>query len=194
MVSLARGNHAGSAAQFRIQLMEKLPFDMFKQLLSLLVVAVMAASFTACQTGNDEVTEAARNTIPTTNAPATTPAQNVAVPTGPITTVAFANNGTYDFGTVTEGEIVTQTFSFTNTGSEPLIISDAKGSCGCTVPSKPTAPIAPGEDGEITVQFNSKNKQGPRNQKVTITANTNPAQSFIYLKGEVNADPNKAAQ
>ena len=174
--------------------MEKLPFDMFKQLLSLLVVAVMAASFTACQTGNDEVTEAARNTIPTTNAPATTPAQNVAVPTGPITTVAFANNGTYDFGTVTEGEIVTQTFSFTNTGSEPLIISDAKGSCGCTVPSKPTAPIAPGEDGEITVQFNSKNKQGPRNQKVTITANTNPAQSFIYLKGEVNADPNKAAQ
>ena len=167
---------------------------MFKSFFSLLFVAVMAVAFTSCQTGNDDVTDAARNTIQT-EAPTTTPNQpNVAVPAGPITTLAFADNGTYDFGTVTEGEIVTHTFSFTNTGSEPLIISDAKGSCGCTVPSKPTAPIAPGEDGEITVQFNSKNKPGPRNQKVTITANTNPAQSFIYLKGEVNADPNKAAQ
>ena len=167
---------------------------MFKQFLSLLAVAVLAVSLSSCQTGNDEVTDAARNTIQT-QAPTTTPNQPaVAQPTGPITTVAFADNGTHEFGTVTEGEIVTKTFSFTNTGSEPLIISDAKGSCGCTVPSKPTAPIAPGEDGEITVQFNSSNKQGQRNQKVTITANTNPAQSFLYLTGTVNPDPNKAAQ
>ena len=167
---------------------------MFKQFFSLLAVAALAISFSSCQTGNDEVTDAARNTIQT-EAPTTTPNQpNVAVPAGPVTTLAFDEGGTYDFGTVTEGEIVTQTFNFKNTGSEPLIISDAKGSCGCTVPSKPTAPIAPGEDGEITVQFNSKNKQGQRNQKVTITANTNPAQSFIYLTGTVNPDPNKATQ
>jgi hypothetical protein len=75
-----------------------------------------------------------------------------------------------------------------------LIISDAKGSCGCTVPSKPTAPIAPGEKGEITVQFNSKNKKGARNQKVTVTANTNPAQTFIYLTGTVNPDPAAVTQ
>ena len=167
---------------------------MFKSLFSLLAIAVLAVSFSSCQTGNDEVTDAARNTIQT-QAPTTTPAQpNVAVPTGPITTIAFADNGIHEFGTVTEGEVVTKTFSFTNTGNEPLIISDAKGSCGCTVPSKPTAPIAPGETGEITVNFNSKNKQGPRNQKVTVTANTNPAQTFIYLKGEVVADPNQPAQ
>ncbi|OAV45492.1 DUF1573 domain-containing protein [Lewinella sp. 4G2] len=167
---------------------------MFKHILSLCAVAIMAISVSSCKTSNDEVTDAARTTIQT-NAPATPNAQpSVAVPAGPITTVAFDDAGTFDFGTVTEGEIVTHTFPFKNTGSEPLIVSDAKGSCGCTVPSKPTAPIAPGETGEITVQFNSKNKQGPRNQKVTVTANTNPAQTFIYLTGTVNPDPNKAAQ
>ncbi len=167
---------------------------MFKHIFSLLVIALMTVAVSSCKTSNDEVTEAARNTIQTT-APATAPAdQTVAAPTGPTTNVAFADNGVFEFGTVTEGEIVTHTFSFENTGSEPLIITDAKGSCGCTVPSKPTAPIAPGDSGEITVQFNSKNKQGPRNQKVTITANTNPAQTFLYLSGTVNPDPNKAAQ
>ncbi|MGB3545807.1 MAG: DUF1573 domain-containing protein, partial [Saprospiraceae bacterium] len=91
------------------------------------------------------------------------------------------------------GEMVRHTYSFTNTGSEPLIVSDAKGSCGCTVPSKPTEAIAPGGKGEIVVEFNSKAKKGQRNQKVTLTANTNPPQTFIYLTGMVNPDPNAAA-
>ncbi len=98
----------------------------------------------------------------------------------------------FDFGTVQDGEKVSHTYTFKNTGSEPLILSNAKGSCGCTVPSWPREPIAPGETGEITVEFNSKNKKGRRNQKVTITANTNPPQSFIYLKGEVMGDATAA--
>ena len=171
---------------------------MLKQFFSILAVGALAFSTYSCQSGgNDAVRDAARQTVETTtpNAAPVNPAQpNVAVPTGPVTTVAFDDNGTFDFGTVTEGEVVAHTFSFTNTGSNPLIISDAKGSCGCTVPSKPTAPIAPGDKGEITVQFNSKNKKGARNQKVTITANTNPAQSFIYLTGTVNPDPNATTQ
>ena len=92
---------------------------------------------------------------------------------------------TFDFGTVNEGEMVSHTYKFTNTGSETLVLSDAKGSCGCTVPKWPREPIAPGASADITVEFNSKNKKGKRNQKVTITANTNPPQSFIYLTGEV---------
>ena len=91
----------------------------------------------------------------------------------------------FDFGTITDGEKVSHTFAFTNDGDEPLILSNAKGSCGCTVPVWPREPIAPGESGEVTVEFNSKNKKGKRNQKVTITANTNPPQSFLFLKGEV---------
>ena len=91
----------------------------------------------------------------------------------------------FDFGKIQEGEKVSHTYQFTNTGAEPLLISNAKGSCGCTVPQFPKEPIAPGESGEITVVFNSKSKKGKRNQKVTITANTSPAQTFIYLTGEV---------
>jgi len=108
-----------------------------------------------------------------------------AIPTGPTTVMSF-DATEFDFGTVDEGEKVSHTYSFKNTGDEPLILSNAKGSCGCTVPKWPKEPIPPGEDGEIIVEFNSKNKKGKRNQKVTITANTNPPQSFIYLKGEVN--------
>ncbi|MEM8584985.1 MAG: DUF1573 domain-containing protein [Bacteroidota bacterium] len=102
----------------------------------------------------------------------------------PITSIEFEEEQ-FDFGEIPEGEVVTHVFAFTNTGEEPLIITDARGSCGCTVPSKPTAPIMPGETASITVQFNSRGKRGDRNQKVTITSNTDPAQTFVYLKGYV---------
>ena len=92
---------------------------------------------------------------------------------------------TFDFGTVTEGEKVKHTFKFKNTGKEPLIINDAKGSCGCTVPKWPRTPIAPGASGDIVVEFNSDKKTGKRNQQVTITANTEPANTIIRLVGNV---------
>ncbi|MEM9835238.1 MAG: DUF1573 domain-containing protein [Bacteroidota bacterium] len=160
-------------------------------------ILALGLIMTSCQSGGTDAQADARAAVEQTTVQPNQPAQptqpNVAVPSGPLTTLEFAESS-FDFGTVTEGQVVSHTFSFTNTGSEPLIISDAKGSCGCTVPSKPTAPIAPGEAGEITVQFNSKNKKGQRNQKVTVTANTNPAQTFIYLTGTVEADPNAATQ
>lgn len=118
------------------------------------------------------------------NAAAQPAAQEAVVPTGPTTVMAFEETE-FDFGTVPEGEKVSHTYKFKNTGEEPLILSNAKGSCGCTVPSWPREPIPPGGSGEITVEFNSQNKKGKRSQKVTITANTNPPQTFIYLKGEV---------
>ncbi len=120
-----------------------------------------------------------------TSAPgaATTPA--VEVPTGPTTTIEFSESE-FDFGTIDEGEKVSHTYKFTNTGTEPLIIKDAKGSCGCTVPSWPKDPVLPGATGEMLVEFNSKGKAGSQNKRVTITANTNPGQTFINIKGEVN--------
>ena len=106
--------------------------------------------------------------------------------TDPIATKIKFVEMEYDFGVIDEGTIVTHVYTFTNTGDEPLILLDAKGSCGCTVPQWPRQPIAPGETASLTVEFNSKNKSGMRNQKVTITANTEPPQNFLYLKGEVN--------
>lgn len=107
-------------------------------------------------------------------------------PAIPTTSILFDQKA-YDFGSIVDGDIVTTIFTFTNTGTESLVLTDAKGSCGCTVPSRPFGPIQPGETASITVQFNSKNKIGQRNQKVTITANTEPAISYLYLTGMVEA-------
>jgi hypothetical protein len=165
---------------------------MLKNIPSLLTILAVAMLVAACQSGNADVREAARQNVETGSVqPANPAAANVqqpaqpAVPAGPTTTMSFSET-TFDFGTVTDGEMVSHTYTFTNTGDEPLILSDAKGSCGCTVPRWPREPIAPGATGEITVEFNSKNKKGKRNQKVTITANTNPPQTFIYLTGQVD--------
>ena len=161
---------------------------MFKQV-KIAFMAILAVGFLASCQSND-VRDAARNDVaantvdPGTTAPAPAPAPAAEVPTGPTTTMTFAETE-FDFGTVQEGEKVAHTYKFTNTGNEPLILSDAKGSCGCTVPKWPREPIAPGASADILVEFNSQNKKGKRNQKVTITANTNPPQTFIYLKGEV---------
>ena len=112
------------------------------------------------------------------------------VPSGPTTQMTFTSEE-FDFGKVKAGEQVTHEYQFTNTGKENLIISNAKGSCGCTVPQWPKEPIAPGKTGVIKVVFDSKSKSGPQSKRVTITANTNPPQSFLTIKGEVTGVPNE---
>ncbi len=111
-----------------------------------------------------------------------------AVPAGPLTSIEFEETE-FDFGVVDAGEKVNHMYKFKNTGNEPLIISNAKGSCGCTVPSWPKEPIPVGGTGEIQVQFDSKGKKNKQSKRVTITANTDPAQTFLTIKGEVTPDP-----
>lgn len=96
--------------------------------------------------------------------------------------------GDYDFGTVKEGQVVEHVFMFTNTGEVPLVIQNASGSCGCTVPEWPKEPIAPGSASEIKVKFDTKGKVGPQTKTVTIIANTSPEITTLSLKGIVNAD------
>ena len=112
-------------------------------------------------------------------------------PVGPTTTVEFETQ-THDFGTVPEGEKVQYVYKFKNTGNEPLVISNAKGSCGCTVPSWPREPIPVGGDGEILVEFDTKGKGKVGGQKqtkrVTVTANTNPANSYLTITGTVTKE------
>ncbi len=93
----------------------------------------------------------------------------------------------YDFGKIEEGEKVAFSFRLKNTGSTPLVISNASASCGCTVPKKPEDPIAPGENATIDIVFNSEGKIGLQNKTVTITANTVPNTKILYLRGEVVA-------
>ncbi len=94
----------------------------------------------------------------------------------------------YDFGEVREGDIVRHTFKFRNTGRQPLIITDARSSCGCTVPQWPKEPIPPGGQGEIVVEFNTAGKKNRQSKPVTITANTFPSTTRIYLRGFVHSD------
>ena len=91
----------------------------------------------------------------------------------------------YDFGKVTDGEKVEYSFRFKNTGSHPLIVSNATASCGCTVPEKPEEPIKPGETGFIKVVFNSQGRVGEVRKEVTITSNAYPAFPYLELKGQV---------
>ena len=84
---------------------------------------------------------------------------------------------------------MTHMFEFTNSGDEPLIIDNCKGSCGCTVPKCPKEPIQPGEKGQIEVKFNSKGKKNQQTKKVTINANTDPAQTFLTIKAFVEFEP-----
>lgn len=104
----------------------------------------------------------------------------------------------YNFGTIKQGESVTREFAFTNTGKEALIISNAQGSCGCTVPQYPKEPIAPKGKGVIKVTFNSAGKQGMQDKTVTLTSNAKNSPKVIHIRGTVElpaptAEPVKEA-
>ena len=91
---------------------------------------------------------------------------------------------TIDYGTIEKGANGQREFLFTNTGKEPLIISNAQGSCGCTVPTWPREPIAPGEQGVIKVKYDTK-RVGPFTKSVTINSNAATATKVIRIKGNV---------
>lgn len=95
----------------------------------------------------------------------------------------------HDFGKVDQYGDASTEFIFTNTGTEPLIISNARGSCGCTVPEWPREPIAPGAQASIKVKYDSK-RVGPINKSVTITSNaSNNPTKVIRIKGEILKAP-----
>lgn len=102
------------------------------------------------------------------------------------TTITF-DKTEHNFGTVKQGDQVECVFKITNTGNEPLIIEDAKGSCGCTVPEYPKEPIPGGQTRDIKVKFNSTGKKGSQTKTVSLTANTEPIQTVLTIKAEVDA-------
>ncbi|WP_107037692.1 DUF1573 domain-containing protein [Brumimicrobium mesophilum] len=93
----------------------------------------------------------------------------------------------HDFGSIPKETPVTTVFKIKNTGDKPLIVNDAKASCGCTVPRKPEEPIMPGEEGELEVSFTSNASQAgaPMNKSVTVTANIPGSTKIVTIKGQV---------
>ncbi len=92
---------------------------------------------------------------------------------------------TYDFGTIPQGTPATGVFTFTNSGTAPLILSNVQGSCGCTVPEWTKDPIMPGKKGTIKATYNAAN-MGAFNKSITVTSNAESPTSVIFIKGDVN--------
>jgi hypothetical protein len=91
----------------------------------------------------------------------------------------------HDFGKISQGEKVTYAFKFKNVGGSNLVINEAHGSCGCTVPVWPKDPIAPGEEGVISVEFSSEGKRGMQEKTVTLATNCTPNTKVITIKADV---------
>lgn len=104
----------------------------------------------------------------------------------PPTTVSFSEEE-FNFGDIKDGDKVSHIFKITNTGENPLVIKSAVGSCGCTVPKYSNEPIAPGESGEINVEFDSSNKPGMNEKMVTVVANTEQQMHILKIKANVLA-------
>ena len=91
----------------------------------------------------------------------------------------------HDFGTLLQGEVVTYSFHFTNTGTMSLIISSVGTSCGCTAGDYPREPIAPGEKGAIKATYDSKGHHGFQSRTLTVVSNTMPSKTILRLKAKV---------
>lgn len=89
-----------------------------------------------------------------------------------------------DYGEIAANSDGNRIFKFKNVGKSPLIINSVKGSCGCTVPTKPEAPIMPGETGEIKVKY-ATNRIGPFSKTVTINSNAYEETKVLRIKGRV---------
>ena len=157
--------------------------------LFLSILAIVTLTLVSC--GGTETKKAATGEAAPTASAAQASASK-AISNAPV--MSF-DKGIHDFGVIQEGSLVETVFTFTNTGKSDLIIQDARGSCGCTVPEYPkNLPIAPGATGEIRVLFDSSNKPNLQQKTVTITTNTDTGRETIRIKAMVTADPVKQQQ
>ncbi len=125
--------------------------------------------------------------------PSTTvaPSTSTTTPAAPATTQPefLFEAESHDFGTVPEGTQATYEFKFTNTGKEPLIISNVQASCGCTTPKWTNEPVAPGKTGVITASYNSSGRPGPFTKSITVTSNAKSSPKVLTINGVVQAKP-----
>ena len=131
---------------------------------------------------NAAATEASDAANPTVDNPNVVSDAEAVNPNAPV--MKFTESE-FDFGDIQPDTKVHHTFTFTNTGKSPLLIEDATASCGCTTPSWTKEPVAPGAQGKMEVQFDSRGKQGIISKQVAVRANTQPTITTILIKGNV---------
>jgi hypothetical protein len=148
-----------------------------KKITILLALVVTASFFTACKDGGNATTKINKENLQKAAS------RDLEIKKG--TASITLDKTVYDFGTVNEGDIVKTSFMVTNSGKTDLVITNAKATCGCTIPVWPKAPIKPGETGEVKVQFNTKGKPNRQQKSVTLTTNTESGREILTIKGLV---------
>ena len=148
-----------------------------------LILLLVSLALVSCNSSSDEKTI----TTDLVNSPLTANSNAEKVLTPNIEMLETS----YNFGEIQQGESVTHDFILKNTGDADLIISAAKGSCGCTVPEWPKTPIAKGEEAAIKVTFNSAGKSGKQNKTVTLVTNAIPNTKVLTINGNVIVPQNK---
>ena len=148
-----------------------------------LILLLVSLALVSCNSSSDEKTI----TTDLVNSPLTANSNAEKVLTPNIEMLETS----YNFGEIQQGESVTHDFILKNTGDADLIISAAKGSCGCTVPQWPKTPIAKGEEAAIKVTFNSAGKSGKQNKTVTLVTNAIPNTKVLTINGNVIVPQNK---
>lgn len=153
--------------------------NMKKLRISVLTVIATAVMFTSCK----EEKAASGEGISTDVVNVSSTAGEAAEPGS--AAVFTVDKETHDFGKITQGEKVSHSFKFRNTGGSDLVISSAQGSCGCTVPSYPKKPIPPGGEGNIDVVFDSNGKSGKVSKTVTVVTNAEPNTKVLTVSTEI---------
>ncbi len=154
---------------------------------TLLIAAVAGLLFTSCKENKkEEVLETAK----VENAVATPPATNTEedmikeAQSKPLTNIALSETN-FDFGKIKKGEKVSHVYEVTNTGENPLIISQVKPGCGCTAPEFTKEPIMPGKKGQITLAFDSSSFDGMVSKQAHIYANTEKTPILLTFSADI---------
>jgi hypothetical protein len=169
-----------------------------KKLGLFLIAAFFVIGFTSCQKAESGAEGADSGTTAETMDPNITDAGNPTPPEAPAKpdyqvkaeemakTTASWSEEEFDWGKAKEGDKVTHKFTLTNTGTEDLVLTRVKASCGCTTPSWSQEPIPPGKEGFIDVEFNSAGKKGMQNKTITVTGNfADQINKVLRIKGEI---------
>jgi uncharacterized cupredoxin-like copper-binding protein len=156
-------------------------------LFAVAVAFAMGACDQAQTTAQETQTETAASaqqpqSVPVNNPNTASPQEMASAQTAPVMTFDVSE---HDFGNITQGKKVAHTFTFKNTGSTPLVIESASAMCGCTVPEWPKEPIAPGESGKLSVEFDPTGKMGQQAKQVTIRANTQPEITQLLIRANI---------
>ncbi|MDO5655719.1 MAG: DUF1573 domain-containing protein [Flavobacteriaceae bacterium] len=146
--------------------------------LKLTFLAMATLLVVSCDKKSETITETGLETAEVSTAPANTNGGiEMATPVATTTNAADApvltlSSETYDFGDVQANSTTERIIEFTNTGNSPLVITNAKATCGCTVPEYSKEPIAPGAKGSMKVSYKAPNTNGKQTKTVTLTTNT----------------------